>query len=493
MAAALSAGPTRPVVERLRAIPLRARLVAILLVLLLVALTLTVAASAYLMQRDLLGRIDKELRSAARPVAAQALDDITNNGRNRIPTGYAVVFLPTDGSSRISVNPTGEALHPRVPDLPLDDPRVRSGQPFTVGSADGDMEWRLIAGKLTNGRATFVVGVSLSGLDHTVHRLLLVTSLIAVTMLLACAVIGWYAVHRAFRPLTEIEDTAAAIASGDLSRRIPTRPAGDEITSLAQSLNAMLSQIEQSFAVREASEDRMRQFVADASHELRTPLATVRGYAELYRQGAVRDEGAVAGAMGRIEGEAARMSGLVEDLLLLARLDDERPLERTTVDLTVVGAEAVQDARVRDPGRRITLLGLSGGLAPVTVTGDGARLQQVLGNLLTNAITHTPAGTPIEVAVGTGAEGDTAVVEVRDHGPGIDPAAARRVFERFFRADPARSRSDRGGGSGLGLAIVAAIAQRHGGRVGVTRTPGGGATFVVELPSVNSQDPSSPV
>ena len=474
-----------PLVTRLHALPLRTRLVAIMLALLFVALTLTIAATAYLMERDLLGRIDNELRSAARPVAAQALEDITSDRGTRIPTGYAVVFIPANGDSRIAVNPTGEREHPDIPDLPLDDPRVRSGAPFTVPSVDGDLGWRVIAGKLANDRATFVVGVPLSPLEHTVHRLLIVTSIISATMLVACAGIGWWAVQRAFRPLSEIEDTAAAIASGDLGRRIPTRPAGDEITSLAESLNAMLAQIEHSFAVREASEERMRQFVADASHELRTPLATVRGYAELYRQGAVRDPDAVAGAMGRIEGEASRMSGLVDDLLLLARLDDQRPLERAPVDLTVVGAEAVQDARVRDPQRRITLVGLHGSLAPVTVSGDGSQLQQVLGNLLTNAIKHTPSGTPIEVAVGDGDRG-TAVVEVRDHGEGIDPAAARRVFERFFRADPARSRSA-GGGSGLGLAIVAAISQRHGGRVGVTATPGGGATFVVELPSANSQ------
>lgn len=484
-----------PLVRRLESVSLRARLVAILLVLLFAALTLTFSATAYLMHRDLVGRIDSELRNVAGPVAQQALVDLNRSRSARIPTSYAVIFFPTDGGGPMAVNPTGENAHPDISPLGLDDPRVLSSQPFTVHSVEGDTEWRMIAGRLSDSSATFVVGAPMTEVEHTVKRLAVVTTLIALTMLVACGVIGWYAVRRAFRPLTQIEDTASAIASGDLGRRIPTRPAGDEVTSLAESLNAMLAQIERSFAVREASEERMRQFVADASHELRTPLATVRGYAELYRQGAVQDEESVAGAMGRIEGEANRMSGLVDDLLLLARLDDERPLERRSVDLTVIGAEAVDDARVRDPERRITLVGLNGSIAPVVVTGDGARLQQVLGNLLTNALKHTREGTPVEVAVGADPASGTAVVEVRDHGRGIDPQNARRVFERFFRADKARSRST-GGGSGLGLAIVAAIVHRHGGRVGVSETPGGGATFVVHLPSGssgNSQAASSPV
>ena len=227
-------------------------------------------------------------------------------------------------------------MHPAVPPLPLDDPRVRSGKPFTIGSTDGAMAWRAVAGRVRGDSATFAVAVPLRSVDRTVRRLVLVELLIGLAATLTCAIIGWYAVRRAFRPLTQIEDTAAAIAGGDLGRRIPTRAAKDEVTSLSRSLNSMLSQIEQSFAVREASEERMRQFVADASHELRTPLATVRGYAELYRQGAVREPADVASAMGRIEGEAGRMSGLVEDLLLLARLDDRRPMQITPVDLTVL-------------------------------------------------------------------------------------------------------------------------------------------------------------
>lgn len=481
------AGLLRRAGEALHALPLRLRLVAVVLVLLLLALTLTGGATAYLMRRDLTQKVDQDLRAAAVPVARQAFERLMRETRRGIPTGYAVVFLPTSGGEVQGVNPTGEPLHPDVPQLGLDDPRVRSGAPFTIGSVDGDMQWRAVAGRLSDGSATFVVAVPLRGVERTVYRLLLVELLIGLGVTLACAALGWYAVRRAFRPLTQIEDTAAAIAAGDLGRRIPTPPARDEVTSLARSLNAMLTQIEQSFVVREASEERMRQFVADASHELRTPLATVRGYAELYRQGAVREHDDVASAMGRIEAEAARMGVLVEDLLLLARLDDRRPVQMAPVDLTVLAADAVQDARALDPSRPVSLLGLGGKLRPTVVPGDEARLRQVLANLVGNAVTHTPAGTPLEVAVGSRPDG-AAVLEVRDHGPGIDPDAARRVFERFYRSDPARTRGT-SGGSGLGLAIVAAIVAAHRGKVGVARTPGGGATFVVELPP--SQSPAS--
>ena len=266
---------------------------------------------------------------------------------------------------------------------------------------------------------------------------------------------------------------------------MPVRQADDEVTSLSQSLNTMLAQVETSFAVREASEERMRQFVADASHELRTPLATVRGYAELYRQGAVRDPEAVGSAMERIEAESERMSGLVEDLLTLARIDDAPEVDMAPVDLTVLAADAVADARVRAPERRISLLGLDGPVGQTIVVGSEPKLRQVVTNLVANALRHTPAGTPVEVAVGVDPTASSpsggVALEVRDHGPGVPPEVATKVFERFYRADPSRGRTA-GGGSGLGLAIVAAIVALHHGRVGVAQTPGGGATFVVRLP-----------
>ena len=475
-------GVTHP----LTVLPLRVRLVALLVSLLLVALTLTSLATSAVMRRQLMDSTDRDLNAAVIPTASQVLSQLFNrHPEGVVPTNYAVKFMPTNGSPPIAVNPTGERLHPDIPNLALNDPRVSNGTLFTVGSVDGVMRWRVVAGELKDGSATFTVAVPLRGVDTTVERMLTFAVLIGLAVIASCAVLGWYGVRRAFRPLTQIEDTAAAIATGDLTRRIPEPEAQDEVASLSRSLNAMLTQIEHSFAVREASEEKMRQFVADASHELRTPLAAVRGYAELYRQGAVTEPEDISGTMRRIEDESIRMGGLVNDLLVLTRLDSQRPLERGPVDLTVLAADAVQDARALDPTRQVRLIGLSGDLEPTVMDGDEARLRQVVTNLVGNAVNHTPAGTAIEIAVGNGAPGRSRI-EVRDHGPGVDPVKARKVFERFYRADPSRVRGA-GGGNGLGLAIVAAIVGAHHGLVGVGLTPGGGATFVVDLPTANSQ------
>ncbi|HZW44712.1 MAG TPA: HAMP domain-containing sensor histidine kinase [Dermatophilaceae bacterium] len=475
---------------RLAALPLRVRLVALLVLLLLVALSLTSIATSAVMRRQLMDSVDRDLNAAAEPTASQVLTQLFNHRGEGIPTNYAVRFMPTDGSSPFGVNPTGEQLHPDIPTLALNDPRVVNGILFTVSSTDGEMRWRVVPGELRDGSATFAVAVPLRGVDTTIRRMLSFSILIGLAVIASCALLGWFGVRRAFRPLAQIEDTAAGIAGGDLTQRIPEPTSKDEVASLARSLNAMLAQVEQSFAVREASEGRMRQFVADASHELRTPLATVRGYAELFRQGAVTKPDDVAGAMRRIEDEAIRMGGLVEDLLLLTRLDSQRPLKKGPVDLTVLAADAVQDARALDSTRQVRLLGLSGDLQPTTIEGDEARLRQVVSNLVGNAVNHTPQGTDIEIAVGSDA--GRAKLEVRDHGAGVDPVRARKVFERFYRADASRVRGN-GGGNGLGLAIVAAIVSAHGGRVGVAATPGGGATFVVDLPTVNSQSEPSNV
>jgi len=454
----------------------------VLVLLLLVALTLTSIATSAVMRRQLMDSVDRDLEVAAGPTAQQVLSQLFSHRAPGI-TNYAVKFMPTDGSRPLEVDPSGERLRPHIPNLTPTDPRV-GGPLFTVSSLNGDMRWRVEAGKLSDGSATFAVAVPLRGVDTTVQRMLGFSALIGLAVIATCALLGWFGVRRAFRPLTQIEDTAAVIAAGDLTRRIPEPTSKDEVASLARSLNSMLAQIEQSFAVREASEERMRQFVADASHELRTPLAAVRGYAELFRQGAVGKPAEVAGAMRRIEDEAIRMGGLVEDLLLLTRLDSQRPLEKGPVDLTVLAADAVQDARALDSTRQVRLLGLEGDLAPTTIEGDEAKLRQVVTNLVGNAVNHTAPGTNIEIAVGSSA--GRAKLEVRDHGSGVDPVKARKVFERFYRIDASRVRGT-GGGNGLGLAIVAAIVGAHGGRVGVTATPGGGATFIVDLPTANSQ------
>lgn len=487
------------VLARLHALPLRVRLVAILLTLLTVALLLLSLTTAYLTQRDLRNGIDAELRSVAAPVAQAAIDDLGNNGdAATLPTGYAFALMLPDGTPVHVVNPTGERLHPALPPITLTDARVRSGEPFTVTSTDGELKWRFVAGRVGTA-GTFALGLPLRSVEETVARLLLTSGLISAAVLALCALIGWYAVSRAFRPLRQIEDTAAQIAKGDLTRRVPVSPAQDEVASLGQSLNVMLAHIEQSFDVREASRERMRQFVSDASHELRTPLATVRGYAELHRQGALPDASATTAAFGRIEAEATRMSGLVEDLLTLARLDEEPETVRTEVDLTVLAADAVADARARAPERVIRLQGTLGALEPTLVIAMEARLRQVITNVVANALAHTPDGTPVEVRVGRAPQAtrdtaahelghgrDEAVIEVIDHGPGIPPEDRQRVFERFVRADKSRGRAT-GGGSGLGLSIVAAIVASHGGQVGLAETPGGGTTVIVHLPTGVSQ------
>ncbi|MFL6080127.1 MAG: sensor histidine kinase, partial [Ornithinibacter sp.] len=286
--------------------------------------------------------------------------------------------------------------------------------------------------------------------------------------------------RRAVAPVAALTGAARDIAeTRDPGRSLPRSRADDEVAELGRTLQLMLDNLEASRTETEDALSRQRQFVADASHELRTPLATVRGYAELYRQGAVRDSAAVGSAMERIEAESTRMSGLVEDLLTLARIDDAPVVETAEVDLTVLAADAVADARVRAPERRISLLGLDGPVAPTPVRGIESQLRQVVTNLVANALLHTPEGTPVEVAVGLDDFG--VALEVRDHGAGVPEEVATKVFERFYRADPSRGRAG-GGGSGLGLAIVAAIVSQHHGRVGVAPTPGGGATFVVRLP-----------
>jgi two-component system, OmpR family, sensor kinase len=271
-------------------------------------------------------------------------------------------------------------------------------------------------------------------------------------------------------------ETATAIAGGDLSHRVPEVAAGTEAGALGLALNTMMTKIEDAFEQRTASEARLRQFIADASHELRTPVTTIRGYAELYRGGGLANPDDLAQAMRRTEQESIRMGALVEDLLLLARLDQGRALESGAVDLGVLAVDAVSDARAVDPDRRITASVAEG----VRVDGDEGRLRQVVGNLIGNALVHTPPGSPIEVRVDH--DGPSAVLEVRDHGPGMAEPVAARVFERFFRADPARSRH--AGGSGLGLSIVKAIVQAHAGTVGITSREGEGTTARVTLPLI---------
>ena len=482
--------------------PLRVRLVAILLLLALLALAVTGAVAVTLLRGQLVDKVDAQVTSVARGFVPGG-DTRGRGERGLLPTTqYAVVVLDSGRQVPVARRLDTRDPGPDVGSLTPEQVEAREGRPFTVPAVRGPGSWRCVALRVTTlneGDGTLVVAQSLADVDDTVDRMRVVLALVGLVVLLASGLLGWLAVRRAFRPLTEVEGVASTIADGDLSGRVPEHPTSTEVGRLAASLNAMLSQIEHAFAVRSASEERMRRFVSDASHELRTPLATVRGYAELYRQGAVTDPADVAQAMRRIETEATRMAGLVDDLLTLARLDEQRPEQRAPVDLTVLAADAVQDARALAPGRSVTLTGSNGPIEPAVVLGDEPRLRQLVTNLVVNALRHTPDGTAIELLIGTdagpsvGVDAGTgrdpvggrnprcALLQVRDHGPGIAPEHARSVFERFFRSDASRQRGQ-GGGSGLGLAIVAAIVSAHGGQVGVTQTPGGGATFLVRLP-----------
>jgi two-component system, OmpR family, sensor kinase len=344
---------------------------------------------------------------------------------------------------------------------------------FTADARDGGSRYRVRASIEPRTGAMVLLARPLSGVDETLGRLLRIELLVTAAVLVCLAALGLVVVQLGLRPLTEIEGTAAAIAAGDLSKRVDRAEPRTEVGRLGLALNEMLARIESAFNAQAASERRLRRFVADASHELRTPLAAVRAYAELFSRGADRRPDDLERSLSGITRESERMSLLVEDLLLLARLDEGRPLEREPVQLERVVEDAVETSRAVDPGRAITLA-----LEPAPVVGDGGRLRQAIDNLLSNVRAHTPADAPVAVRVST--SNGNAVVAVADSGPGLAEGDAERAFERFYRADESRSRAS--GGVGLGLAIVAAIAAAHGGTAAATSAPGRGATFTVTVP-----------
>ncbi|WP_406290051.1 ATP-binding protein [Embleya sp. NBC_00896] len=476
---------------------LRVRVLIIAMALVAVALLVSETVVVGSLRGYLTDQVDRQLDQAARglsfrpPEAAGEQHGGPGGGSRArapgvLPSRIVAEYLYPDGATRQRLRSPGaeEELGPRLPPLDADAVARLGRHPFETGALTGAARWRVLAVPLVNGEGTVVLAQPLDDVDATVDRMRTVCLVIGLTCLAVLAAAGWFALRGGLRPLGRIEETAAAIAAGDLSHRVPVPAPGTEIGRLSASINGMLAQIETAFAARAESETRMRRFVADAGHELRTPLASVRGFAELYRMGALTDPAEVARTMRRIEDEAIRMGGLVEDLLQLARLDEQRPLCNEPVDLRILAADAVHDIKTLAPDRAVTLTGLDGGPAhPVTVSGDESRLRQVVANLVSNALTHTPPDTAIRIAVGrTAAPGDAyAALEVTDAGPGLAPADAQRVFERFYRVDSSRSRAA-GGGSGLGLAIVAALVDAHDGRVEIHTTPGTGATFRVLLP-----------
>ncbi len=348
-------------------------------------------------------------------------------------------------------------------------------QPFTI-EAPGS-EFRVLARILPSSLGSVVVAQSLDNIDQTVHRLQILFIFIGIIALLLIALASRKMIDIGLRPLEAVEVTAESIAGGNLSARLPTAKPDTEVGRLVGSLNKMLARIEESFAARTASENRLRRFVADASHELRTPLTAIRGFAELHRQGAVKGEEATKELIGRIEKESLRMGSLVEDLLLLARLDQAREMSTDPVNISSAVNEAVESARAAGPHYPITVTTPDD---DIYVLGDAYRIHQVIANLLANARTHTPEGTPITVTLSQTEDGTT--VSVSDKGPGLSEADQERIFERFYRADPSRVRTN-GDGSGLGLSIVDAVMRAHGGRVSVTSTLGDGATFTLFFPA----------
>ncbi|HZD87289.1 MAG TPA: HAMP domain-containing sensor histidine kinase [Gaiellaceae bacterium] len=460
----------------LKRLSLRARL--LLGVVLLAALGLAAAdAVMYTSLRAfLLHRVDTGLEAGHRAFEPPPTGESTDRGEHApggpLPQGVDWYQVRTLEGRVVRGGPLVEGTSPpKLPakiDLPaLGNPEHERTTYFTVSSRNGEESFRVRASiEPQNRKRILLVATSLGSVDGTLHRLLLIEVIATAAVLAALAALALWVVRLGLRPLREIEGTAAAITSGDLSRRVDHPDPRTEVGRVGSALNTMLDRIE-------ASDRRLRRFVADASHELRTPLAAVRAYAELFERGAASRPEDLERSLTGIARESERMSGLVEDLLLLARLDEGRPLERDEVALDELVAEAVDAARVVDPERPLDVE-----LEPTIVLGDRDRLRQVADNLLSNVRAHTPPATPARVSLQR--DGAQAVLTVADSGPGMSEEEAARVFERFWRADESRSRAR--GGAGLGLSIVGAIAAAHGGRASARSAPGEGATFVVELP-----------
>lgn len=396
-----------------------------------------------------------------------------------IPSEISVSLLDRDG---VVMGTLGGAQSPQqvqnvISGLTVEELKLKGDTPFTIEGNDRNRsEYRALARILPGEVGSVVTAVSLDGVERSINQLRFLFFAVGIVVLIFLAFIARRIIGISLKPLTQVEETAEAFAKGDYTARLPEARGDTEVGRLTWALNQMLSRIEDSFEVRKASEEKLRRFVADASHELRTPLTAIRGFAELHRQGAIKGEEKTGELVRRIEQESIRMSTLVEDLLLLARLDQSREMERLPVDLNTVINESVASARAAGPSHPIEV---SLPEDDVFVLGDSMRIHQVISNLLANARTHTPTGTHIKLSLKVEESG--VVVEVSDNGPGLSKEDQERIFERFYRADPSRVRNG-GEGTGLGLSIVDAVMRAHGGSVSVTSEVGHGATFKLFFP-----------
>lgn len=451
---------------------------------LLIGILLSLAAFVVVQSTSasLLAQVDQQLREARSPLdSVQVLPEGSADavieepiGEPRLSSLY-VWLCSRDGT--VVTFATPDLGYGQAPDIEASQAwqAAEAKAPYTLDA--GEDRYRVFAYPQPGSDTIVVLALSLRSVDATVARVTLVALAATVVILAVLALVAGWVIRLGIQPIKQMTATAAAIAGGDLSHRVPEAAAKTGAGALGRSLNSMLSSIETAFDARGRSEQRLRRFAADASHELRTPVTTIRGYAELYRAGGLRAEGELAEAMHRTENEAIRMGALVDDLLLLARLDQGRPLEREPVQLTTLAQEAVADACVRDPERQITAPDHGD---PVLVWGDVDRLRQVVSNLMANALVHTLPGTAVSVEVGYDAT--SGFLRVIDSGAGMAPEVAQRAFERFYRADPARSRHR--GGSGLGLAIVESIMFSLGGTVTLETEAGQGLTATISLPLV---------
>lgn len=459
-------------------------------VLLLTALGLVLAAVAtnLVLRTYLISGLDAQLISAPRFTSPQPLPSTPSSDEGKgpqLPSPFFITRLDSQGAvvEQSRGSQVADAPAPDLAGFTRSDAEATRGQVFEVsGVDDPSFTYRAIAFPARDSGGSVVVAIPTSSADDPARKVALASLAIGLFTLGLVALLARFVIRVGLRPLDEIEQTAERIAAGDLSQRVPEMPEGTEIGRLSASLNGMLGQIEEAFDERTASEERLRRFVSDASHELRTPLTAIRGYAELSRSGAYTNDEDKARAAARIEEEAARMGVLVDDLLLLARLDQQRPLERVRLDVVGVVQVAAEGLRVAAPDREVTVDAVPSAI----IEGDALRLRQVIDNLATNARVHTTAGAPIRFVVGVDA--GRVRVDVADSGPGMDPVEVERAFERFYRGDASRTRA-RGGGTGLGLSIAQAVVQAHGGSVSLVSSPEGGTIVTLELPLAHPAEP----